>query len=183
MRLIAGKYKGRRLQAPSGKHIRPTTDRMRETLFNLLQNSIGLEFDGLEVLDAFAGTGALGLEALSRGAAHVTFADKDRRSLLLVKENIALLKAEEQCRCLGMDAIRLPVPDHPYGLVFLDPPYHKNLIWPTIDNLLTKDALADGCVLVTECAGDEQPDLPEGFEELMSRTYGDSKITVLKFIK
>ena len=122
MRLIAGKYKGRRLQAPSGKQIRPTTDRMRETLFNLLHNSIGLDFDGLTVLDAFAGTGALGLEALSRGAEHVTFADKDRRSLALVKENIALLGAEEQCRCRGMDATRLPAPETPMAWCSWIPP-------------------------------------------------------------
>ncbi|WP_417317033.1 16S rRNA (guanine(966)-N(2))-methyltransferase RsmD [Emcibacter sp.] len=183
MRLIAGTYRGRRLKAPSGQHIRPTTDRMRETLFNLLQNSLGLEFNGLHVLDAFAGTGALGLEALSRGAVHVTFADKDRRSFTLVKENITLLKAEEQCLCIGMDAIRLPAPEIPYGLVFLDPPYHKNLLRPALDNLLSKKALADGCLVVAECAHDEEPDFPDRLEELTFRTYGDSRITILKYDK
>ncbi|WP_321394372.1 16S rRNA (guanine(966)-N(2))-methyltransferase RsmD [Emcibacter sp.] len=181
MRLIAGKYRGRRLNTPPSSHIRPTTDRMRETLFNLLQNSIGLDFEGLHVLDAFAGTGALGLEALSRGAERVIFADSDKRSLALVRENIRLLKAEEQCRCLGIDALRLPAPDVPFGLVFLDPPYHKGLIRPTIDNLLNKSALADDCLVVAECAHDEDPDFPPELEEISSRTYGDSKITILKF--
>jgi 16S rRNA (guanine966-N2)-methyltransferase len=122
LRIISGRWKGRRLQAPAGQAVRPTSDRLRETLFNVLGPGIA----GARVLDAFAGTGALGLEALSRGAAHVIFVERDRRAIRALEANVKACGAEEACAIIRHDftarAVRHVSPGS-FDLVLLDPPY------------------------------------------------------------
>jgi 16S rRNA (guanine(966)-N(2))-methyltransferase RsmD len=128
MRIIAGSFKGRRLAEPKGLSLRPTSDNLRETLFNVLQRAV----EGARVLDGFAGTGALGLEALSRGAARVTFVESDRRAIALIEENIRRCRAEKACVIVKRDFLAGSPgaprpgrgnPDDVFDLVLLDPPY------------------------------------------------------------
>tara|TARA_B100001939_G_scaffold287730_1_gene258354 strand:+ start:885 stop:1448 length:564 start_codon:yes stop_codon:yes gene_type:complete len=181
MRIIGGIHKGRRLKPPESRNIRPTTDRMRETLFNLLQNSLGLCFADCHVLDAFAGTGALGLEALSRGAAHVTFVEKNPRALRLLKENVALLKAEKNTTVKSTDACSIKRPDRPFALVFLDPPYHRDLLRPALDNLHTQQALTPNAYIVAEYSSKEDIVFYEFLEKISERIYGDSKVSIFRY--
>ena len=118
MRIIAGQFKGRRLAGPEGDGLRPTSDSLRETLFNIL----GVSVEGAAVMDGFAGTGALGLEALSRGAARVTFVENDRRAIKVLEENIRRCGAEKACAIVKRDLCRTPAPEM-FDLVLLDPPY------------------------------------------------------------
>src|SRR5512142_820401 len=122
MRVIAGAYKGRTLKSPTWEGLRPTSDRLRETLFNILAPSVG----GARVLDGYAGTGALGIEALSRGAAHVTFVDRDRRALALIRQNIATLGPDAEKRCVitrgEFGPERAGGLSGPFDLILLDPP-------------------------------------------------------------
>jgi len=131
MRIIAGTLKGRRLEGPSGPGLRPTSDSLRETLFNVLGASIA----GATLLDAFAGTGAVGLEALSRGARQVTFVERDRAALAALRENIARCRVEESCVIVSADfqslASRRPAPG-PFNCVFLDPPYEITDLEPLL---------------------------------------------------
>jgi 16S rRNA (guanine(966)-N(2))-methyltransferase RsmD len=133
MRIIAGRFKGRRLLGPKGDLVRPTSDRLRETLFNVL----GPTLEGLRVLDGFSGTGALGLEALSRGAAHVTFIEQDRRMLDVLTKNVRALRAEDACAIIRDDFIRGRWGT--FDLVLLDPPYE-------IRDLDAAAIAAAGCV-------------------------------------
>ncbi|HOZ35073.1 MAG TPA: RsmD family RNA methyltransferase, partial [Tabrizicola sp.] len=130
MRIIGGTRRGLKLaevgDGDAAAHLRPTSDRVREAIFNLLINAHGNPVSGARVLDLFAGTGALGLEALSRGAAEVTFVDDGAKALALMRANIAKMRVEGETRVLRQDARRLPPnPAAPYDLVFLDPPYGK----------------------------------------------------------
>ncbi len=121
MRVIAGEWRGRKLVAPSGQQTRPTADRTRETLFSMLASRLG-SFDGLRVADLYAGSGALGLEALSRGAAHATFVESDRAALKAIDTNIAALGAAARISMRAMSAAALPAAE-PFDLIFADPPY------------------------------------------------------------
>ena len=126
MRIVSGIYGGRKLQVPRGKDIRPTSDKVRGAMFNVLRGFDAV--DGSRVLDAFCGSGALGLEALSQGAAHVTFCDKSRVSLDLAKENAGALGCAEHSDFILKDALKIDAEAGPYDLAFLDPPYGQNLI-------------------------------------------------------
>ena len=175
MRIIAGQYGGRRLQAPKDQAIRPTGDKIRGAIFNALRSRGVLE-DAI-VLDLFCGTGALGLEALSQGASHCTFVDKSRTSLDLAKENAKTLGAGGQSTFLLKDAAKLTAPpEQPATLIFLDPPYGKDLITLTLETLHTQNHLAPNAVLVIETAKIEAPTLPTPYKPLDERTYGDTKI-------
>lgn len=181
MRIIAGRFRGRSL-ASVGKgdgaaHLRPTTDRVRESLFNVLAHRH--ELAGARVLDLFAGTGALGLEALSRGAAHVTFVDDGRVAGQLIRKNIDLTGCVTQCTLIRRDATRLgPCPDTPCDLVFLDPPYGKGLGQRAIDAALAGGWIAPGALIVWE--ENTQMPAPRGFEMLDSRKYGETHITLMQ---
>ncbi len=184
MRIVAGQFKGRAL-AGLGKgdpaaHLRPTSDRTRESLFNILT---GGRFDdpvtGAQVLDLFAGTGALGLEALSRGAAHATFVDAGGKALGLIRQNIALCGAAETTRIIKRDARKLPPHDGiAADLVFLDPPYGKTLGEQALAQALTHGWIAKGALVVWEENAQIQP--PEGVNLLDSRRYGDTVISFLR---
>ncbi|WP_171240335.1 16S rRNA (guanine(966)-N(2))-methyltransferase RsmD [Ruegeria sp. HKCCA5491] len=178
MRIIAGEFRGRALtsvgKGDAGAHLRPTTDRVRESLFNVLTHQI--DFDGLRVLDLFAGTGALGLEALSRGAAHVTFVDDGRVAQGLIRKNIDLTRSTDRTQLIRRDATRLgDNPDAPYDLIFLDPPYGKSMGEKAIGAL--RGWIAGDALIVWEENAPMQP--PEGFTLQNSRKYGDTHITLM----
>ncbi|MDU8912620.1 16S rRNA (guanine(966)-N(2))-methyltransferase RsmD [Aestuariicoccus sp. MJ-SS9] len=184
MRIVAGQFRGRAL-ASVGKgdpraHLRPTTDRVREALFNMLAGGrFGDPFDGARVLDLFAGTGALGLESLSRGAASVTFVDDGRAAQRLLRDNIRLLDVADRTRVLARDATRLlPSADTPCDLIFLDPPYGRHLGEKALAKALEGGWIAPGALIVWEENAPQSA--PEGFETLETRRYGDTWVTVLR---
>ncbi|WP_298921677.1 16S rRNA (guanine(966)-N(2))-methyltransferase RsmD [uncultured Roseobacter sp.] len=180
MRIIAGTYRGTAL-ASVGKgdrsaHLRPTSDRVRESLFSMLTHHDVIS--GATVLDLFAGTGALGLEALSRGASHVTFVDDGRAAQKLIRENIVKLRAASATHLLARDARRLPICDaRPCDLVFLDPPYGKNLGLGALEAALANGWLDDDAFIVWEESQPMAP--PDGFALVDQRRYGDTHITLL----
>jgi 16S rRNA (guanine966-N2)-methyltransferase len=178
MRIVAGEWRGRNLVAPPGSATRPTADRVRQALFDMILHAPWggrALIDGASVLDAFAGIGALGLEALSRGAAHATFIEPDRAARAALAANIATCRAEARCTVIAGDATR-PPRGQPCGLVFLDPPYGQNLVPCAVDALATSGWLAPGCVLVAE-TGRAEP-LPELGELLAERSHGAARISL-----
>ncbi|MEL7211494.1 MAG: 16S rRNA (guanine(966)-N(2))-methyltransferase RsmD [Pseudomonadota bacterium] len=184
MRIIGGRFKGRALasvgKGDAGAHLRPTTDRIRESLFNVLQGgTYGDPITDAYVLDLFAGTGALGLEALSRGAAHVTFVDDGRKAQSLIAENIRLTNSKAQSTVLRRDATRLPTNTGPHAmLVFLDPPYGTSLGVKALTAAQQNNWLASGALIIFEDSSPAPP-LPN-FERLSDRRYGDTHITFLE---
>lgn len=184
MRIISGAYRGRVLasvgKGDPGAHLRPTTDRVRESLFNMLGGGrFGTPFDGARVLDLFAGTGALGLEALSRGAESAVFVDDGRKALSLISANIKTLGCRNT-QVINRDATRLPPSKgKPATLVFLDPPYGKGLGERALASAVQNDWLADGALIVWEENGPQAA--PAGFTKLDDRRYGDTYVTVLCF--
>nr|WP_253746731.1 MULTISPECIES: 16S rRNA (guanine(966)-N(2))-methyltransferase RsmD [unclassified Ruegeria] len=159
----------------AGARLRPTTDRVRESLFNVLTHQI--DFDGLRVLDLFAGTGALGLEALSRGAAHVTFVDDGRVAQGLIRKNIDLTRSAARTDLIRRDATRLgDNPSVPYDLIFLDPPYGKAMGQKAV-TALANGWLAEDALLVWEENTPMQA--PAGFKLHDSRKYGDTHISLM----
>ncbi len=137
MRIIGGKFRGRKLKTPEAKEIRPTTGRLRESMFSAVDHRIG-GFHGKSVADIFSGTGALGLEALSRGAKSAVFVDNHFPALAILKENIALLQVEAEAKILKRDARDLPKMESPYDVVFMDPPYGQGLANPCMASLFEK---------------------------------------------
>lgn len=183
MRIVAGQYRGRRLasvgKGDAAAHLRPTTDRVREALFGLLQGGrLGDVLTDAHVLDLFAGTGALGLEALSRGAAHVTFVENGRKAQALLRDNIRLLEAGDHVRVLPCDARRLPPAEQACQLVFLDPPYGKGLGALALGAAQTAGWIAPGALIVWEEACEQIP--PSGFDLIETRRYGDTVLTLLR---
>ena len=184
MRIIGGRARGLHL-APVGAgdaaaHLRPTSDRVRESMFNLLVNGgYGNPLQGARVLDLFAGTGALGLEALSRGASHTTFVENGKAGLALLKRNIALMRAEGETILLRRDATQMGMNETPaHDLVFLDPPYGKGLGEKALLSGLAGGWLAPGALVVWE---DGQPPPPlSGFDRMDQRKYADTIVTILK---
>lgn len=187
MRIIAGTYRGIALtsvgKGDAAAHLRPTTDRVRESLFNvLLGGRFGDPITGCRVLDLFAGTGALGLEALSRGAASAMFVDDGRKAQSLIRENIAKLRAGDQAKLLAKDATRLPQnPGAPFETIFLDPPYGKSLGQKALGAALSNGWIGDEALIVWEEDTEMQP--PEGFDLLEHRAHGGTYITLLTAIK
>lgn len=174
MRIIAGQWRGRPLDAPPGNTTRPTSDRAREGLFSMLQSRLG-SFEGLAVADLFAGTGALGLEALSRGAAHCTFVETDPAALAALKRNLATLGAADRADVRPQDATRIA--GGPWHLVFLDPPYASGLGARALHQLSA--SLAPGALVSAETTKAEILDAP-GLSFETERIYGKAKITLLR---
>ncbi len=183
MRIIAGKYGGRHLHPPMDNNIRPTADKVRGAIFNALLSRINLE--NIRVLDLFSGTGALGLEAISRGAAHCTFIDRNQQSLRIGKENAKSLElTEDEYHFLCADAAGLMMNKaDPFDLVFLDPPYHKNLILPALDGLHQGNWIKPGVILVAETESDLniQSHIPPAFKIIGSKKYGAVQISYLQY--
>jgi len=178
MRIIAGSRKSLRLATPKGEGIRPALDKVKEAIFNILWN-----VEGLRVLDCFAGTGNLGLEALSRGAAHATFIDSGREALQLIQKNIAICKFEDQCRVLPYAALnglaKLGKEGAQFDLIFVDPPYNKGLVNPSIAAVAENKLLAPRGQLLCEHFPKEVLTPPEGFTLADERKYGQTLISFL----
>lgn len=183
MRVIAGAWRGRRLVAPPGLATRPTADRARQALFDRLWHApwAGRDvIEGARVLDAFAGSGALGIEALSRGAAAATFFDTAPAALAAIRANLRALGAEGRAWVRRADATRPPPAPAPCDLVFLDPPYGRGLIAPALAALDRAGWIAAGAIVVAECgAAEEAPALP-GWMGLEDRRIGAARIVVLR---
>lgn len=184
MRIVGGRFKGRTLKGPAAESraIRPTSDRLREAAFNVLAHAYGDPCEGARVLDLFAGTGALGLEALSRGARFCLFVDDGTEARACLRENVETFGLGGQTKIFRRDATRLG-PVHALGLfdlVFLDPPYGKGLGERALVSARDGGWLAPGALVIWEEAADAEVAAPEGFEALESRAYGDTQVVWLK---
>lgn len=176
LRIIAGLWRGRTLAAPTGPATRPTAERMRQALFDMLMHAPWAEgrIEGAQVLDAFAGTGALGLEALSRGAATAYFIETERHALAALRANVAACKATDRATVIAGDALR-PKPGMPCGLVFLDPPYAQDLVPKAVNALACAGWLAPDALVIAETGRDEVLVLPA--ELCAERIHGAARIT------
>ena len=180
MRIVGGQYRGRTLAGPKTQTIRPTADRLRETIFNILMHAYGDPVTSARVLDLFAGTGALGLEAMSRGAAFTLFVDDGAEARALIRQNVETLGVAGVTRIFRRDATKLGAvhPNEPFSLIFLDPPYGKGfaekaLLSAREGGWMTPDAL----IMVEEEKGAFQT--PDGFNEIERRDYDDTEIVFL----
>jgi len=183
MRIVGGRLRGRALAAPKTQVIRPTADRLREALFNILVHAFGDPVTGARVLDLFAGTGALGLEAISRGAAFALFVDDGAEARALLRENVQALGLAAITRIFRRDATKLgPAhPVEPFSLIFLDPPYGKGLAEKALVSARDGGWLRDDALVVVEEAADAGFKAPEGYEEIERRKYHDTAFTILKW--
>lgn len=182
MRIISGIWKGRSLQRPPQEVTRPTTDRVRESVFNILLHSEGFSFEGAVVLDLFAGSGAMGLEALSRGASQATFVELNPVARQVIAQNVHALKFVDQSRVLAIDALDLPRPlAAAADLIFIDPPYFQSLEVPVINQLLVKGWVKPGTIVVLETSKKTKLDLMEvRFSLLTARTFASTAISIFK---
>lgn len=183
MRIVAGRHRGRKLLSPPDARIRPTSERAREALFNILANpayatDAGPLPRGAAVLDAFAGVGAMGLEAISRGAARAVFIEEDAEACRLIERNLAALG--ERATVLRRDALRPGPAPFPCDLAFLDPPYRSGLAGPAMIALAQERWLAAGALVSVEIARRETMEPPPGFEALDERTYGAARILLFR---
>jgi 16S rRNA (guanine966-N2)-methyltransferase len=182
MRVVGGRLKGRGLASPSSREIRPTADRLRESLFNILMHAYGDPVDGARVLDLFAGTGALGIEAISRGASFALFVDNGTEARALLRANVEALGLGGVTKVFRRDATDLgPAhPVEPFSLVFLDPPYGKRLAERALASLRDGGWLLPGAMLVVEEAKAAGVVAPEGYQELERRAYDDTEFVLLR---
>jgi len=178
MRLIGGRFKGRRLLAPGGRRTRPTSDRLRETIFNILAHGDYPPLAGAHVADIFAGSGAMGLEALSRGATRAVFVETSRPALAALARNIADLGLQPRTGIVRVDAARLPRAEAPVDIVFLDPPYGKGLAEQSLAALMAGDWLAPGGVAVVESGREDVVTPPGGLALAECRDVGGSRLWI-----
>ncbi len=186
MRIVAGRHRGRSLRTPDDLAVRPTADRTREALFNILTSGkLAKEgqqrLPGARVLDAFAGTGALGLEALSRGAAHAVFMENYAPAIEICRANIQNLGEDERSELLACDVLHPRPAPAPCDLVFLDPPYNQGFAEKAVSSLLKAGWIAAGALVCVELMKNEPFETLEGFEELDARSYGKAKLVFLKY--
>ncbi|MFM2301107.1 MAG: rRNA ((966)-N(2))-methyltransferase RsmD [Pseudomonadota bacterium] len=178
LRIIAGQWRGRKLLAPQGETTRPTADRTRETLFSMLLSRLG-SFEGLTVADLFAGSGALGLEALSRGAASCIFVEQDAAAIRALRGNIASLQAAEHCDVRASSVLALGPAKAPLDLVLLDPPYHTGAGAVALDKLQRLGWIGDATWISLETAFNEEPVI-KGLETVADRKVGKARVTLLR---
>ena len=184
MRIIGGKFRGQILAAPSGRNTRPTADRVREAIFNILSHGTpAVTIEGARVLDLFAGTGALGLEALSRGARFCQFVDDRAEARGVIRRNADALGVIGQCKIWRRDATRLGpcAPQPPYDLAFIDPPYGRSFGEKALRSLIEGGWLAKDAIAVLEESSRSEIDIPRGMILTDERVYGDSKVLFLKY--
>ena len=176
MRIIAGQFKGRVIKFPNSKLVRPTTDKTKESIFNYLVHSI--DFDGLKVCDMYAGSGSLGLEALSRGAAEIHFVEKDFHVSKMLQENISSLHADEECKIFRMDAVRFSkITEHDeYDLILADPPFFKDDIHIVVKNIYEKKFLTEDGIMLVERSIQTKKQDEESFGLEAFKRMGDSLI-------
>jgi 16S rRNA (guanine966-N2)-methyltransferase len=182
MRIVGGEYGGRPIAAPRSRDIRPTSDRLRETLFDILMHRFGAGLRGTRVLDLFAGTGALGLEALSRGAAYALFVEEGVEARGLIRRNIETLGLTGRTRIFRRDATRLGEAGTvaPFDLAFADPPYGRAFGERALEAALAGSWLKPGAICVLEESAKTSVKPIAGFEELEKRAVGDSQIIFLR---
>jgi 16S rRNA (guanine966-N2)-methyltransferase len=182
MRIVGGRLGGRTLAAPKSQNIRPTADRLRESLFNILAHGYNDPVTDARVLDLFAGTGALGLEAMSRGAAFALFIDDGAEARALIRQNVESLGLGGVTRVFRRDATRLGSlhPNAPFGLVFLDPPYGRGLAETSLSSLHDGAWLTPKALVIVEEAVDARFATPQGFTEIERRRYDDTEFTFLR---
>lgn len=185
MRIVGGKFRGRTIIAPKGAGTRPTSDKVRESLFNILAHRDGFEIEGARVIDLFAGSGALGFEAMSRGAAWCLFVETDAAARGAIRDNIEALGLFGATRLHRRSAATLGAKPAGVGpaftLAFLDPPYRQDLVPPALSTLKTGGWLADGALVVVEQASAEAPAAAAGFEEIDRRLYGQAQLGLYRF--
>lgn len=181
MRVVGGRLRSREIAGPKSSAIRPTADRLRESLFNILIHGHGDPVSGARVLDLFAGTGALGIEALSRGADYVLFVDDGAEARALLRENTQTLGLAGVTRIFRRDATQLGpcYPVEPFTLAFLDPPYGKGLAEQALTSARDGKWLLPGSIVVVEEAKDAAFKTPDGFTELERRAYDDTEFVIL----
>jgi 16S rRNA (guanine966-N2)-methyltransferase len=184
MRIVGGRHRGRRLLAPAGDTVRPTSDRAREALFNILTHgrfaADGIPFAGKAVLDAFAGTGALGLEALSRGAAEAVFIERDPEAVAVLRRNVATLGEGARSEIVPGDATRPPRARLECAVVFIDPPYRSGLAAPALEALKHAGWLMPDALAVIELGARDELPPPAGFTLLDERVYGAARVVFLR---
>ena len=178
MRVITGTARGRKLEAPKGRSTRPTTDRVKESIFNIIQ----FDIEGRRVLDLFAGTGQLGIEALSRGAAGCTFVDQRRDAAALVRSNLKLCRLSDRARVVQGEALSFLASDRErYHLVFLDPPYQTELLENALKKIAEIDILMENGIIICESPADKVlPELPQPYRKGREYRYGKIKVTVYR---
>jgi 16S rRNA (guanine966-N2)-methyltransferase len=186
MRIVAGKFRGLILASPKDERVRPTSDRVREAVFNVLVHNdfgIGFRLEGARVLDLFAGTGAMGLEALTRGARYVLFVDDHAESRGLIRRNVETAHATGATKIWRRDATGLgPLPPNaggPFELVFMDPPYRKGLVAGALTSMRNGQWLTPRALIVAEMAEGEMFAAPDWVEGVDERVYGDTKIVLM----
>lgn len=183
MRIIAGHLKGRRLERPVHAHTRPTSDRVREAVFSMVSSRIGA-WQECVVLDAFAGSGALGIEALSRGALSCVFFESHPQTLPILKQNIHTLKLMDHSTIMFSDFFKSTYKiENPFNLVFLDPPYHKNMIFQSVVFMHQQTLLVDKAYVVLEMGENEEFELLPFFTLETCRVYGTVKIMIVQYHK
>lgn len=182
MRIISGSLAGREIWTPQASGTRPAMGKTREALFSMLE-ARGLEWPGIAVLDLFAGSGSLGFEALSRGAAHATFVDNSEALIKAMARNVGNFDLAGKCRLVRQDVLRFlaRVPDRQFQLVFVDPPYRRNFAKPALERLAAKNWLAPGAFVIGELENGLEFDPPRGFELLAARLFGQTLLKVWQF--
>lgn len=178
MRIVAGQWRGRKLIAPKGEATRPTADRARETLFNMLTSRLG-SFEGLRVADLFAGSGALGLEALSRGAAHCLFVEQDRAAIEAIRANITALDTRAATHIETGSVMALRACAQPYDLLLLDPPYHTGAGAVALDRLSRLGWIGPQTWIALETSAKEATEI-KGLLIESERQIGKGKLTLLR---
>jgi 16S rRNA (guanine966-N2)-methyltransferase len=183
MRIVGGRLRGRSLVGPKSDAIRPTSDRLRETIFNILAHGYDDPIAGARVLDLFAGTGAMGLEAISRGAAYALFVDDGAQARGIIRENVESLGLGGVTRLFRRDATRMgpAAPNAPFSLVFCDPPYGKDLAPRALASCAEGGWLVPEALVIVEEAQGVEVALPDGFEEIERRDYGETKVVFGRF--
>lgn len=183
MYIVAGKHKGRRIESPQGREIRPTAARTREAIFNILAHG---RFAGEEPLlhgriaDIFCGSGAMGLEALSRGARNITFVDKSRDALEAAEYNSKQFGEMANIRLIRADSSQLPPAPHPHEIIFIDPPYRSGLAVGALNTVRTGGWLAQNGVVVLEQAWKEPVVIPPGYAQIDERKYSNTRVVLLE---
>ena len=177
MRIIAGKYKGRKIEMPKTKDVRPTADMVRGAVFNILNNLI--DWEETTIMDLCCGTGSFGIEALSRGAKFVCFIDNNLDSIELTRRNLAKLEADN-CEVIKAAAENLPIARRKYDIIYIDPPYFSGLVVKALKNVKAKEYLNKDSIIIAEMSRKEKFAAPDGFIIKDERDYGNKKIIILE---
>ncbi|MBH71758.1 MAG: 16S rRNA (guanine(966)-N(2))-methyltransferase RsmD [Pelagibacteraceae bacterium] len=188
MRIISGKFRGKKLTKFNQKGIKPTTDKIRESVFNIIISYLKIngkngenQFEGFNILDVFAGTGALGLEAISRGAKNVTFIEKSRDNLRVLYKNVDHLKVNENVKIIKRSIRKVKKIEEKFDLIFIDPPYQMNLIIKkTLKKILDFKIIKKKTLIVLEHSNKKKIPIPKDFEIIKEKYYGNSGLTLVK---